>query len=199
MADFSALLALEPKQQLEFSGGSGGEEQTLRLRNVSSNPVAWKVKTTAPKAYLVRPSSALLKPGDTTAVQICLQPTDSHPVDFSNHRFLVQATAAAADRTSNLAKADWEALAKTDIKEARLTVVERAKGGKGGEVQKNYDELVGYVVQLETENIELQKKLKSARSGYKLWHLILAVLLAIGIMKFVTMPQAGAAASGWGR
>ncbi|CAD7925511.1 unnamed protein product [Amoebophrya sp. A120] len=188
MADFSDLLALAPKSQLEFVGGStAGEEQTLELKNVNSNPVAWKVKTTAPKAYLVRPSSALLMPGDTAAVQICLQ-ASSAPPDFSTHRFLVQATAVGSDRTTNLGKSDWEKLQRGEIKEARLTVVEKqpAAGGvkKGGDLQKNYDELVGYVVQLEQETIELQKKLKSAKAGYKLWHIIICVLIACAAMKF---------------
>eukprot|EP00392_Amoebophrya_sp_AT5.2_P003896 g3901.t1 len=215
--EFVNLIELAPRAQLEFTQGqTQGEEQSLVLKNVNSTPVAWKVKTTAPKAYLVRPSSALLMPGDSASVQICLQPSASPP-DFGTHRFLVQATACEAGKTANLQKAEWEKLGKGDIKEARLTVIEKpaGAGGKkgtffacnfvthdvdlllllpllgapdGGGLAKNYDELVQYVVQLEQETIELQKKLKTAKSGWKSWHLILSVIIACVAMKLALQP-----------
>lgn len=42
---------------------------TLKLHNVSPAPVAYKVKTTAPQRYCVRPNNGVLPPGETIEVQ----------------------------------------------------------------------------------------------------------------------------------
>lgn len=42
---------------------------TLSLHNPGSEPVAFKVKTTSPKKYCVRPSSGVVDPGSTKDVQ----------------------------------------------------------------------------------------------------------------------------------
>lgn len=47
----------------------------LNLRNPSNNPVIFKVKTTAPKQYCVRPNSGLLQPSaaaDIAGMCLCL-------------------------------------------------------------------------------------------------------------------------------
>mmetsp|Transcript_19715 Transcript_19715/g.49503 ORF Transcript_19715/g.49503 Transcript_19715/m.49503 type:complete len:564 (+) Transcript_19715:261-1952(+) len=124
---FADLIELAPRAQLEFTPG---EEQTLVLKNVHSTPVAWKVKTTAVEAYSVRPSHALLMPGDSARVQICLRPAVL-PQDFSTHKFRVQATACKAGRTTKLEKAEWEKLKKGAIKEAGLGVIEKPAEKKG--------------------------------------------------------------------
>ncbi|EZF28939.1 hypothetical protein H101_07374 [Trichophyton interdigitale H6] len=43
--------------------------EILYLRNPNSDPVAFKVKTTAPKHYCVRPNSGRIEPGKQVEVQ----------------------------------------------------------------------------------------------------------------------------------
>ena len=45
---------------------------TLSLHNPGKETVAFKVKTTSPKKYCVRPSSGIVEPGSTKDVQVCL-------------------------------------------------------------------------------------------------------------------------------
>jgi hypothetical protein len=42
--------------------------QTLKIRNSNHVPVAFKVKTTAPKQYCVRPNSGRIEPGKEVEV-----------------------------------------------------------------------------------------------------------------------------------
>jgi hypothetical protein len=42
--------------------------QTLRIKNPNHVPVAFKVKTTAPKQYCVRPNSGRIEPGKEVEV-----------------------------------------------------------------------------------------------------------------------------------
>ena len=63
-------------------------------------------------------------------------------------------------------------------------------GGSGGSIQAKYDELVKYTVKLEEETLALQreKEVLEAKMGqgefqFKLWHLLMAVILAIALSK----------------
>ncbi|OMJ82552.1 hypothetical protein SteCoe_16717 [Stentor coeruleus] len=67
-----------------------GASGTLIVKNIYQTNVIIKVKTTAPKSYLVKPNAAVLIPGESKELNIKMQPLDEIPVDVS-HKFLVQA------------------------------------------------------------------------------------------------------------
>jgi hypothetical protein len=46
---------------------------TLTLTNPGNEKVAFKVKTTSPKKYCVRPSSGVVEPGSSKDVQVIMQ------------------------------------------------------------------------------------------------------------------------------
>ena len=46
---------------------------TLSLTNQGTERIAFKVKTTSPKKYCVRPSSGIVEPGTSRDVQVRLQ------------------------------------------------------------------------------------------------------------------------------
>jgi len=67
-------------------------KRTLEVHNSNSQPVAFKVKTTAPKQYCVRPNSGRIEPGESVEVQVLLQPMkeDPPPGTKCRDKFLVQ-------------------------------------------------------------------------------------------------------------
>lgn len=63
----------------------------LKLQNTTNNFVAYKVKTTAPKRYCVRPNLGLISPGDTVEVQVLLNYIKDPPTNLEcKDRFQVQ-------------------------------------------------------------------------------------------------------------
>lgn len=73
-------------------------QQTLELRNTSGQRLAYKIKTTLPKLYCVRPNASIVEKGQSVTVSILRQPKEqpvqgdrvkdkflvlSHPVDDS--------------------------------------------------------------------------------------------------------------------
>lgn len=94
--------------------------ETLSVKNTISSPIAFKVKTTAPKQYCVRPNSGRVEPGETIEVLgksvshvyllltlVLLQPLkEEPPVDYKcRDKFLVQSVEITADKeTLNLAE-----------------------------------------------------------------------------------------------
>ncbi|KAF4672602.1 Central component in molecular interactions underlying sperm crawling, partial [Perkinsus olseni] len=91
----------------------------LRLDNNSKkHSVAYKIKTTAPRKYLVRPSSGLMGPGESADIQIILQPQATDPSNDQHDRFLVQSAVSKSGRP--LDREDWGKLDKADIENRRF-------------------------------------------------------------------------------
>jgi len=95
-------------------------EKSLFLKNNSDYAVAFKVKTTAPKRYCVRPNSSVIKAHESMQVRIVMQPLKELPPPGQpfKDKFLVQAcqTTAATDD----AKAIFESTDKDAIIDQKL-------------------------------------------------------------------------------
>ncbi|KAF4495148.1 (VAMP)-associated [Fusarium agapanthi] len=74
--------------------------QTLTLKNPNSTPVAFKVKTTAPKQYCVRPNAGRIEAGQSFDVSVLLQAMKQDPAPDAKCRdkFLVQSAPITADK-----------------------------------------------------------------------------------------------------
>ena len=102
--------------------------QTLRLKNPHSDPIAFKVKTTAPKQYCVRPNSGRIEPGKDVEVQILLQAMKEDPPPDAKCRdkFLVQSVLITADKEFTNVGSLWshiEQTAKSSIQEKKIRVL----------------------------------------------------------------------------
>jgi len=179
------LLQLEPESALHFNKTpmTSSPSRVLKVTNMSSGNVAFKVKTTAPKAYLVRPSSGTLKPNGFQEVQIILQPQGADANTFT-HRFLVQAVPVQSSET--VSREQWFEYPKDAIQEQRLSVVleeqqsemetiskpETVNNEKlvsadeqPGDLKVKYDELVQYTLMLEKDKKKLEVDLAESRSA----------------------------------
>ncbi|KAG5070082.1 Vesicle-associated protein 2-1 [Glycine max] len=72
------------------------EKQTfcdLKVLNNSQNYVAFKVKTTSPKKYFVRPNTGVVQPWDSCIIRVTLQAQREYPPDMQcKDKFLLQST-----------------------------------------------------------------------------------------------------------
>lgn len=208
------LVRLDPEKELKFlkSNATASPSASLTLTNSSGSGVAYKVKTTVPKSYLVRPSGGHLQAGETAEVQIILQPSGEAPA--ATHRFLVQATASEA----NLSREEWadiSANSKEKIQEQRLNVAHgdaatsepartnvapasatRSLAGAGGddELKSKYDELVQKALSLEQEKKALEQKIANQKgssqtkaAGFSAVQLLLVFILT-AILSYIGRP-----------
>jgi len=100
--------------------------EVLKLSNHNSSPVAFKVKTTAPKQYCVRPNSGLIQPNSAVEVQVLLQAMkEDPPLDAKcRDKFLVQSVVLTGDVSNNVATV-WQSVEKTgksSIQEKKIRV-----------------------------------------------------------------------------
>ncbi|KAK0553418.1 phosphatidylinositol-binding protein scs2 [Tilletia horrida] len=108
---------LDPHVQLGFQRPlTQLVKRTLQVTNPNAQPVAFKVKTTAPKQYCVRPNSGRIEPGEKVEVQVLLQPMKEEPSSTQKCRdkFLVQSTLITADREQYQLTELWGVVEKED-------------------------------------------------------------------------------------
>ncbi|XP_034733731.1 vesicle-associated membrane protein-associated protein B-like isoform X2 [Etheostoma cragini] len=100
MARPEQVLVLEPQHELKFRGPfTDVVTATLKLTNPTDRNVCFKVKTTAPRRYCVRPNSGVIDAGNSVNVSVMLQPFDYDPNEKSKHKFMVQSMLAPYDMT----------------------------------------------------------------------------------------------------
>ncbi|KAJ8015824.1 hypothetical protein DPEC_G00000360 [Dallia pectoralis] len=100
MARQEQVLQLEPPHELKFRGPfTDVVTATLKLSNPTDRNVCFKVKTTAPRRYCVRPNSGIIDAGTSINVSVMLQPFDYDPNEKSKHKFMVQSMIAPYDMT----------------------------------------------------------------------------------------------------
>ncbi|KAM8755072.1 vesicle-associated membrane protein-associated protein B/C-like isoform 2-T2 [Acanthopagrus schlegelii] len=100
MARQEQVLVLEPQHELKFRGPfTDVVTATLKLTNPTDRNVCFKVKTTAPRRYCVRPNSGIIDAGASVNVSVMLQPFDYDPNEKSKHKFMVQSMLAPYDMT----------------------------------------------------------------------------------------------------
>ena len=100
------LVSIKPESIIEFEFSPRCTvTSTLTLTNIVDSRIAFKVKTTAPKSYIVKPNQGVLSPNESKDLIVTMQPLQEYPGDV-NHRFLVQAapTSLTPDQGDELTK-----------------------------------------------------------------------------------------------
>ncbi|KAG2498089.1 hypothetical protein HYH03_003847 [Edaphochlamys debaryana] len=95
---------------------------TITVNNPNAQRVAFKIKTTAPKKYVVRPSSGVVEPHSNVSVQVIMQAQKEYAPEFANckDKFMVQTTALS--ETEQIEKETFNKDLRKDLKEYRLRV-----------------------------------------------------------------------------
>ncbi|KAI3356277.1 hypothetical protein L3Q82_017528, partial [Scortum barcoo] len=110
------LLDVSPAEELSFGSGETEKKSLIILSNVTKNQVAFKVRTTAPEKYRVKPSSNCCEPGASVEIVVSLHGgSQASPQD----RFLIMAAEMENVGSQELAQF-WKEVPKTKIMEHRL-------------------------------------------------------------------------------
>lgn len=115
------LLRISPSEELIFSSeGNGDSSGTLYLMNNTENSVAFKVKTTSPEKFRVRPSSGTIKPMCRADVVVHLQFAYQNS-NLARDKFLIMAMEVEKDDVGNQELFEmWKKCSKENIMEHKL-------------------------------------------------------------------------------
>ncbi|CAA97357.1 VAP family protein Scs22 [Schizosaccharomyces pombe] len=97
----------------------------LELRNTAPYPIGFKVKTTAPKQYCVRPNGGRIEANSAVSVEVILQPLDHEPAPGTKCRdkFLVQSTELKPELQGMDIADIWTQVSKANISERKIRCV----------------------------------------------------------------------------
>lgn len=116
------MLKLEPSSELRFRGSfTKVVTANLKLTNPTDKNVCFKVKTTAPKRYCVRPNSGFVEPHGVVEVAVMLQPFDYDPKEKSKHKFMVQTMLAPEGEMDH--ETLWKEADQTSFMDSKLKCV----------------------------------------------------------------------------
>ncbi|KAI5631870.1 MSP (Major sperm protein) domain-containing protein [Phthorimaea operculella] len=116
------VLTIEPQNELKFKGlFEQGYTTYLRLINPSTDTVLFKIKTTAPKKYCVRPNSGILEPNSKVDIAITPQPVYVDPNEKHKHKFMVQSVIAPEGKT-NIDQV-WKEISQDQLMDYKLKCV----------------------------------------------------------------------------
>ncbi|VDP45917.1 unnamed protein product [Soboliphyme baturini] len=124
MTKFEQVLRMEPSVDLVFKGPfTDVVTNNLTLTNLTDREVAFKVKTTAPKQYCVRPNSGRIAAHSTVTVAVMLQPFDYVSEDklAHKHKFMVQAAFVPPEIVS--LDEFWKTATSNQLMDSRLRVI----------------------------------------------------------------------------
>ncbi|KAL6008345.1 hypothetical protein ACLOJK_033854 [Asimina triloba] len=130
---FQVLIIDGPDRSVELEKQSYCD---LKVANNTEHHVAFKVKTTSPKKYFVRPNTGIIQPWDSCVVTVTLQAQKEYPPDMQcRDKFLLQSTKVPpAMDTDEIPSDAFNKDADKVIEECKLRVVYTMPGsGQGSE------------------------------------------------------------------
>ncbi|GMI95641.1 hypothetical protein like AT5G47180 [Hibiscus trionum] len=113
----------------------------LKVVNNTEHHVAFKVKTTSPKKYFVRPNTGVVQPWDSSVIKVTLQAQREYPPDMQcKDKFLLQSTVVPSNADADDLPADtFNKESSREIQECKLKVF-YARGNSEDEGFKTYPE-----------------------------------------------------------
>jgi hypothetical protein len=97
---------------------------SLRLQNQTSKNVAFKVKTTSPKKYCVRPNTGVVPPNASIEVTVTMQAQREYPPDMQcKDKFLVQSVISEIGSPKDITPDLFSKDSGREITETKLRVV----------------------------------------------------------------------------
>jgi hypothetical protein len=167
-----SLFEVNPADCIRFDLFGQSKSETLKIKNTSQFQIAYKIRTTASKSYIVKPNQGYLNSGESIVVTISVQ-TNELQQDIK-HKFLVLGTNAANVPDFNL----FNTLPKEKIFEVKLDVMSGNRPSLSENIRKsgvfadsrstfdalNADDLAANIKKLESEKNSLEGRLNHINS-----------------------------------
>ncbi|CAH8609028.1 unnamed protein product [Heterobilharzia americana] len=114
------VLEIEPKNELVFEGPFVDVITShIKLTNPLDQAVGFKIKTTVPKCYCVKPSNGYIEPHQAIDVAVMLQPFSYNAAEKFNHKFMIQSIIVPDDPRPSMEQL-WKDAPRSKLMDSRL-------------------------------------------------------------------------------
>ncbi|KAJ8924694.1 hypothetical protein NQ315_000845 [Exocentrus adspersus] len=184
-------LKVTPSGIITFVKDGNELVSTLELHNTDpTSHISYKLKTTSPEKFRVKPSTGCLAPGDNVSVTVTLLP-GFQLGGLSRDKFLVMSTQVEDSELANLDLSElWKSTSNRKVNQHRLKCIQSGEVVKNGNPvpvatvreadQNNYNKLSASIAQLNSCQVELHRNMKVTQY-YQLATIFLVILLSIFI------------------
>lgn len=132
------VLVIEPPIELTFTGPfTQAVSSYMKLKNPSDRKVCFKIKTTAPKRYCVKPNSGVVDPNSEVQIAVSLQPFEYDPLEKNKHKFMVQSMFAPEGEINQ--DTLWKEIGAEELMDSKLKCVFAMPAGQEQE-QNNVEQ-----------------------------------------------------------
>jgi hypothetical protein len=160
MSKPESVLIIDPAQELKFKGPfTQPVTSHMSLKNPSEKKIAFKIKTTAPKKYCVRPNCGVVEPKSSVEIAICLQPFVFDPNEKNKHKFMVQSM-VVPEGDINIEQL-WKEVSPEQLMDAKLRCTFETPNEKVTE-KSNVSQLSTQLIQNESTMVDSQLKTASS-------------------------------------
>jgi len=122
MSKKEQVLVIEPPIELTFTGPfTQAVSSYMKLKNPSDKKVCFKIKTTAPKRYCVKPNSGVVDPNTEVQIAVSLQPFEYDPNEKNKHKFMVQSMFAPDGEINQ--DTLWKEISAEELMDSKLRCV----------------------------------------------------------------------------
>jgi len=117
----SPPLLLLPKE-IEFQATTTAVAKSFKLENTSDNGVIYRIKTTAPKRYMVRPNIGYIRPKESVNIKVSMNLSKDPKADAKSDKFQVQSLfyQSAVPLDENKVKEIWSESKGKDLFKQRI-------------------------------------------------------------------------------
>lgn len=204
------FIEINPTQFLEFQYIPDQiSTSILRLKNIYSGGICFKIKTTAPKCYVVKPSVGFLEKGESKEITVTMN-LKGDLQDHLKHKFSIQSSPVTLSSPTIDQVNNFWATSPKNIQDARLSVkIAEENNSKSTPLnisvmsdrsdnikseikelkdfhvkqevtkKKLADELYGILEQLKTRDDEITKIEDESLKGFSTLHLVFACFLGV--------------------
>lgn len=122
MSKKEQVLIIEPPIDLTFTGTFTQIVYSyMKVKNPSDRKVCFKVQTTAPTRYCVKPTSGVVDPNTEVAIEVSLMPFEYDPAENYKHKLMVLYRFAPDGEINQ--DTLWEEIDQNDLKKSKLRCV----------------------------------------------------------------------------
>ncbi|XP_069165247.1 motile sperm domain-containing protein 2-like [Procambarus clarkii] len=183
------MIEIEPSEGLMFSNCRIGATANIVLTNPTASPVAFKIKTTSPEKYRVRPSVGILEAGIQLEISVTVS-EQLAPSALVRDKFLVMgAPASSSNLSSQEISQLFKNIAKEELFETRLRVGVSAADAASDALTTSAlksssvsPELLSKIDQLLHRQSAVEEQLRTAKK-----FVFITLIVMIGILIFVVM------------
>ncbi|XP_052077844.1 motile sperm domain-containing protein 2-like isoform X1 [Mytilus californianus] len=178
------LLTISPGDELLFTTDETGKEtfDVISLKNTLPYAIAYKVKTTSPEKYRVRPSAGIVKAGSTVDVHVYLQQGYN---TVSKDKFLIMAMELTSDSADNLQQL-WKTVPRENIMEHRLKCSQVHKNGSQDSIASSASSL-DQIDKLNTKMDQLMESNRKLEQTVKMMFIVQISFLILILLYYVML------------